>query len=551
MGKYSSKKTKKSKKSSSSGLSVALALVLLIAVLAGIWFFLSGPGFKVPQENVSLGGIHLDGMSREEATDALNTLDEQFHTTSMVITAGDHSVELSPEESGADLDVETAVEDIFDKDSLFDSTDLSNYLTLNQDAVQDAVADLAELVQQDLEETSYYVEGDDPAQGQTLYVTVGTPGCSLDSDALYNAVIAAYYSADFYTEGECDTTEPEDIDFASVLEEYTVAPVDAHMDESGESAIPDKPGYAFSLEELNQLLSDAGYGETVSLAIETIEAEITKNDILGTIYPDILASHSTPYTLGDEDRNTNLRLACEAIDGMVLEPGDVFSYNEALGERTAERGYRPGASYENGKVVTTYGGGICQVSSTLYYCAMLSDFQIIERHCHMFIPDYIDYGMDATVSWGALDFQFRNNTDYPVRISADMSDGFVNVTIHGTDTKDYYVDMDYYIEAVYDYDTVYEYYSADNEEGYYHGQTIVAPVLGYGIDTYRCKYSKATDELISEEYEAYSDYDHRDAVICQIVGAEDSDDSNDSDDTSSSYDDYYVGSGGGISPDGG
>ena len=76
-------------------------------------------------------------------------------------------------------------------------------------------------------------------------------------------------------------------------------------------------------------------------------------------------------------------------------------------------------------------------------------------------------------------------------------------------------------------------------------------MLGYGIDTYRCKYSKATDELISEEYEAYSDYDHRDAVICQIVGAEDSDDSNDSDDTSSSYDDYYVGSGGGISPDGG
>ena len=138
--------------------------------------------------------------------------------------------------------------------------------------------------------------------------------------------------------------------------------------------------------------------------------------------------------------------------------------------------------------------------------------------------------------------------DHPIRISADVSDGYVNITIRGTDDRDYYVDMDYYIVDVYDYETVYKDYPSDNEEGYYDGQTITSPIIGYGVDTYRCKYSKETDELISEEYEDYSDYDHRDAVICRIV--EETAPGN-SDDYSYDYGDYYVGSGGGISPDGG
>ena len=542
MGKYSRKK--KSQKSSSSALSVVFALLLLVAVLAGIWFFLSKPGEDASLTDVSFGGIRLDGMNKEEAAEALNALDEQFHTTSMVITAGDHSVELPPEESGADLNVDAAIEDVFGAASLFSNPDLSNYLTLDENAVESAVAELAELAQQNLEQTSYYVEGDDPGQGQTLYVTMGTPGCELDTDGLYKDVLSAYYDASFHAEGECDITEPDEVDFASVLDEYYVAPVDAQLDTDTGDVTPDKPGYQFSTEELNRLLADASYGETISLSITTVEAEVTEEDLVGSLFQDVLASYSTAHT-GDEDRNTNLRLACEAIDGLVLEPGDVFSYNDALGERTAERGYRPGASYENGETVLPYGGGICQVSSTLYYCTLLSDLEIVERHCHMYTPDYIDYGMDATVSWGGLDFQFRNNMDHPIRIEADVYDGCVNITIRGTDTRDYYVDMDYYIVDVYDYETVYKDYAPDNEEGYYDGETITYPIIGYGVDTYRCKYSKATDELISEEYEDYSDYDHRDAVICRIA-EEDT-----SDDYTYNNDDFYVGSGGGISPDGG
>ena len=168
----------------------------------------------------------------------------------------------------------------------------------------------------------------------------------------------------------------------------------------------------------------------------------------------------------------------------------------------------------------TYGGGICQVSSTLYYCTLFADLEIVERWCHMYTPDYIDWGIDATVSWGTLDYQFRNNTDHPIKIEANAEDGYVTVTFYGTDTKSYYVEMENEIVAVFNYETVYKELPPDNEEGYEDGEVIDWPITGYGVDTYRNKYDKATGELISSDYEDYSDYDHRDHVICKIVQPE-------------------------------
>jgi vancomycin resistance protein YoaR len=220
----------------------------------------------------------------------------------------------------------------------------------------------------------------------------------------------------------------------------------------------------------------------------------------------------------DADRNTNLRLACEAINGLVLFPGEIFSYNEALGERTAERGYKPGPSIENGKMSTTIGGGICQVSSALYYCTLIADLEILERESHRFAVNYVPLGMDAAVSWGYLDFRFKNNTNYPIRIEATADGGTVNVSLVGTDEKDYYVEMEYEVKATYGYDTLYETMAQDNEEGYKNGDYIVKPHTGYLIHTYRCTYKKgtATKELIAKEAEAITKYEKCDAVICVI-----------------------------------
>ena len=197
-------------------------------------------------------------------------------------------------------------------------------------------------------------------------------------------------------------------------------------------------------------------------------------------------------------------------------PGDIFSYNPALGERTPEAGWKQADGYVGSETRKEYGGGICQASSCLYLSAMKADLEIVERVNHGFISSYMPYGMDATVSWGGPEFRFKNNTEYPIRIEAWATGGAVTVKLVGTDTKDYYVKMTYEVLSTDPYETVYQEMEADNEKGYKDGDVITSGYTGYKIRTYRCKYSKATDELISSEVEATSKYDRRDKVVCKI-----------------------------------
>ena len=186
-----------------------------------------------------------------------------------------------------------------------------------------------------------------------------------------------------------------------------------------------------------------------------------------------------------------------------------------VGERTAEKGYREATVYYAGASVPGLGGGVCQVSSTLYYGALYADLEIVDRHLHQFAVDYVPLGMDATVQWGYLDFQFRNNTDYPIRIAASVHDGYVDIALIGTDTKDYYVEMDYVVLEEIPWQTVEK---VITDGSYQSGQVITTPYTGYVVETYRYKYDKETDQLISKEYVAASDYDKRDREIAVTQG---------------------------------
>ena len=141
----------------------------------------------------------------------------------------------------------------------------------------------------------------------------------------------------------------------------------------------------------------------------------------------------------------------------------------------------------------------------------------MDRTAHGFTVSYVPYGMDATVSWGTLDYKFKNNTDYPIRIEASVSGGQVHVKLLGTDTKDYYVKMTYEtIEGPVEGKTVYENYSYDNKEGYRDGEVIQTAYTGRTVKSYRVKYSKATDEQISSTYEATSRYRSRDKIVARV-----------------------------------
>ena len=353
-----------------------------------------------------------------------------------------------------------------------------------------------------------------------LTITLGKPQYGLDTEILYQQVLEAYNSGIMTVEGTCSQLEPEMPDLDALYAQSYVAPVDAAMDPETFEITPETYGYHFDLEGAKASLAQSGYGQCLQFAFVKIPPAVTAQDLSSKLFCDVLGSAQTPYKGKDtNNRNTNLAIACEAINGLVLLPGESFSYNDTLGERTADKGYKEAPSYVGGLTVDTLGGGICQVSSTLYYSTLFADLEILERHNHGYISDYIDMGMDATVTWDGADLRFSNNTNYPIRIEAWRAEGYVNVRILGTDERDYYIKMTYKVVESTPYDTVYEEMPADNEKGYKDGDVIVTPYKGYIVRAYKEKYSKATDELISRELESYNVYKKRDKVICRIVEA--------------------------------
>jgi len=151
------------------------------------------------------------------------------------------------------------------------------------------------------------------------------------------------------------------------------------------------------------------------------------------LYRDRLATYTTYFSEADAGRANNIRQAGKKIDGTVLLPGESFSYNGVVGERTVANGFALAHVYVGDQVESGLGGGICQVSSTLYSAALYANLAIVERHNHSLPVSYVPGGQDATVDYGNLDLKFSNNTAYPVRIDVSVPSGAVIVNIYGTD----------------------------------------------------------------------------------------------------------------------
>ena len=385
---------------------IAVCVVLSVIVLAMGCFMIASFGSLfdsfLPMGNVTIGNTNLRGMTKQEAKEALVAMQQEYLEKPMVIRVLDSSVELTGEEAKIVFDIDEAVNAAF-RDPSITNLELLNYLQLDTNAVKAAVEELGKVFNTTLQQTVWAVEGEVPslapdaedADGKILVIKKGIPQYGLDTNNLYNQVLAGYNAYQFQVVGECSILEPELPDLDALLQEHYITPVDAVMGEDF-TIQPESYGYGFDAEDAAAKLAALAYGETLSIPFARIPAEVTAEMLLGTLYTDVLGEFQTPYQ-GDDDnnRNTNLALACAAINNVILMPGEEFSYNATLGERTAAAGYKPAGTYVNGLTVDTIGGGICQVSSTLYYCTLLADLKIIERWPHGYISNYTDPGQLA------------------------------------------------------------------------------------------------------------------------------------------------------------
>lgn len=527
----------------------AVAVVLLITAIVGIWFFMRATADDgLILNNVTAAGINLGGMTKEEAAATLHKATDHTYTEQdMVVELPDIILNFSPADTGAKLDVEAVVEDAYnyghtgtreEKEQAKQAAQttvhhiaLLNYLELNTEVIRTALDNYGANFNSTYTESTITLEGDAPildssdenfdpdAPCQTLVLYLGTPGRKLDMDDIYDQVLDAYSFNQFLVTAEMENEEkiPDEIDLLGLHDQYSCESVDAVMDPETYEVTPEIYGYTFDLENAQVLMEEAQYGDTIRIEMEYIVPDTLHEELSGMLFRDVLASYETKHT-NNANRNTNLELACAAINGIVLEPGDVFDYNKALGKRTEEAGYKYADAYSGGQTVKELGGGICQVSSTLYYCTLIADLEIVSRTAHSYVSSYMPMGMDATVSWGGPEFRFKNNFNYPIRIEAEVSGGYVKVKLIGTDEKDYYVKMEYEVLNTYSPTTVYEEISADNNpKGYKDGEVIATAYTGYNVQTYKLKYSKDTDELLSKEEDQLSKYKKRDKTIAKLV----------------------------------
>jgi vancomycin resistance protein YoaR len=210
-------------------------------------------------------------------------------------------------------------------------------------------------------------------------------------------------------------------------------PVDATVVIQGESIsmTPETPGIKLDIKRSMDRLTQAANSGTrdIRLVVVTAEPKVKEADLRGI--EGVIASYSTVYKTSQRDRTHNLRIACRAINGTLVMPGEDFSYNKEVGPREKANGFRDALMFVDGQVEPGTGGGVCQVSTTLYNAALLADMKIVRRQHHSRPVAYAPVGRDATVAYPALDFRFRNTSDSPVYIAASVGSHTVNVSILG------------------------------------------------------------------------------------------------------------------------
>lgn len=472
--------------------------------------------------NVSAYGVDVSRMTKSAAADALRRSDALQAYRDKAVTIyfpGDQRLEISAEESGLTTDVNALAEELYalGRGTSFVSTgkvnfiegaigyirhllnlssgDLTNALSVDRDIVMPIVEAKADAVNSELSDNVITVDDD------KVTVIKGASGMSADAETIYALIETAFQTRNFEPiEYTPQTTEPREITVDEIKAMVRRDPVNAEFDAEF-NVSESMNGVTFDEDTARDALANAGFGDTVVIPLVTIPPERATEDLEAMLFRDILSEHSTDLT-ASKTRSMNVQLAAEAINGLVLMPGGIFDYNEVVGQRTVEKGYGEAPAYVNGDTTLEIGGGICQVSSTIYYCTLLANLEIVERHYHTFQVTYLPPGMDATVSWNGPNFRFANSTEYPMKIETYRDGQKLFVKLLGTKIDDTYVQMTYNVLETLPYQS--EYRADDTLEP---GTTKLKErgTTGLRVRTYRTVYAADGSE-ISKKEEAVSRY---------------------------------------------
>lgn len=421
---------------------LVLVIVFICIVCSSmIIFYNLHKGKETIQSGIYVKGINISGLTKSSANRLLDQKLNQELNDHLTLKYKDEEYYAEIEQFEAQFNIDSVVDFAYSigrtgnflkdiKDSvvvLFCNINIEPELIYNKDELEDYIENIESQLPDQLEQSSYYIDDD------SVIVTNGKNGARIYKDKLAQTIIKQIQNVDFkdgYIDIPTYTEYPDPIDVEAIHDEVYREMKNAYFTTEPRMVYAQVTGVDFNVQAVKNAIKENPDVDEYIINLYYTKPEVTVDDLGMDAFPDLLGSFSTNY-VNNPNRTTNLRLASNKINGTVIMPGDKFSFNKVVGKRTEAAGYKNAAIFSDGQVTDGLGGGICQVTSTLYNSAVFANMNITSRRNHMFVPSYVKGGRDATVVYGSTDFVFENSRSYPIKILSSVQNGVANVQIYG------------------------------------------------------------------------------------------------------------------------
>ena len=412
-----------------------LILIILLMIFSVIFSIFNMNNKKIIN-GITIGQIEIGNLDKEQA---IKKITENINTE-ITIYHKQFEENISIEELNIEAKIEQAVDVAFKigksgnivkdnyqiLDTLLFGKQINIDIEIDGKKVNQKIQEIDGKLPNGYVDNSYYIEENN------LIIKKGTDGIKIQKEEFIRSLKQSFTSTNKQIQIPVENKKIDDIDIQKIYNEIYREPRDAYVVQTPKVEVyPEVNGIDFSitLAQAKDLLKEEKEEYIIPLKITSPEKTIDK---LGKeAFPEKLSEYVTRYDASNKNRSNNLELASKKIDGTIVMPGEIFSYNKTVGERTISAGYKEAAIYSGGKVIDGIGGGICQLSSTLYNAVVYANLEIVSRSNHQFLTSYVPAGRDATVSWGTIDFKFKNTRNYPIKIVSNVKNGLATVKIYG------------------------------------------------------------------------------------------------------------------------
>jgi len=425
---------------------IAILVFSLIQLAFSIQLLASTFNYDRIYRGIYVKDIYVSGLTTDQAVKLVkDTYEPRLKSMRINLKTGELSEKVEPISLVNSLNVEKSVESAFNEgrtgnliSRLFEIASISikgksvqlNY-DYDEEKLQQIIGRYVSRINKKLEQNTYKILED------KIVINIGKSGQYIDEAKLRNQIIESVENMESV---ELDipivVMQPDPLSIDNLHTQIFSQEKDAAIKVKNHKVtiVPSVLGRDFDIQYAKNLLENKKNqeGSSFEIPLKITYPKKVEQDLKDSLFKDELSSFSTKYNKWDKDRSNNVVLAASKINGVVLGPGDVFSYNQIVGQRTVEQGFKKAHVYMGGKIVDGLGGGICQVSTTLYNTVLFANLEVVERRNHNMLVGYVPPGRDATVSYGSIDFKFKNNYKAPIKILSAASEGKISIKIMGT-----------------------------------------------------------------------------------------------------------------------